>query len=197
MKKDKEILKKILSKVNVSLVSLIIALLALSASANFNRINSSNSNLESLYQNSIDYLINLEKKELLFVSKNERSVSTKQEEIQINISNEFYYVIILESMDNNNKYARELKEILENVTKYHALEIERLSATQALAVEKENNFDKKYIEENETKISNIEEQQMKLTKNNKIDLRDQYKKIIINYYFEEKEINRFKLFYFF
>lgn len=194
MKKYKEFFKKILSKINVTLI---ISLLALSASANFNRINSSNSKLESLYQNSIDYLINLEKKELLFVSKNERSVSTKQEEIQINISDEFYYAIILESMDNNNKYAKELKGVLENVTAYHALEIDRLSATHALAVEKENNFDKKYIEENETKISNIEEQQMKLTKNNKINLRDQYKKIVINYYFEEKEINRFKLFYFF
>lgn len=194
MKKYKEFFKKILSKINVTLI---ISLLALSASANFNRINSSNSKLESLYQNSIDFLINLEKKELLFVSKNERSVSTKQEEIQINISDEFYYAIILESMDNNNKYAKELKEILENVTTYHALEIDRLSATYALAVEKESNFDKKYIEENETKISNIEEQQMKLTKNNKINLRDQYKKIVINYYFEEKERNRFKLFYFF
>lgn len=77
------------------------------------------------------------------------------------------------------------------------MEIERLSATYALAVEKESNFDKKYIEENEKKISKIEEQQMKLTQNNKINLRDKYKEIVISYYFEEKEINRFKLFYFF
>ena len=38
---------------------------------------------------------------------------------------------------------------------------------------------------------------MKLTQNNKINLRDKYKEIVISYYFEEKEINRFKLFYFF
>ncbi|MBK4773899.1 hypothetical protein BTU63_03030 [Streptococcus rubneri] len=194
MKKIKEFFKKISSKINVALI---ISLLALSASANFNRINSSNSKLESLYQNSIDYLINLEKKELLFVSKNEKSVSTKQEEIQINISDEFYYAVILDSINNNNKYAKELKDILKNVTTYHSLEIERLSATYALAVEKESNFDKKYIEENEKKISKIEEQQMKLTQNNKINLRDKYKEIVISYYFEEKEINRFKLFYFF
>lgn len=194
MKKIQEFFKKISSKINVALI---ISLLALSASANFNRINSSNSKLESLYQNSIDYLINLEKKELLFVSKNEKSVSTKQEEIQINISDEFYYAVILDSINNNNKYAKELKDILKNVTTYHSLEIERLSATYALAVEKESNFDKKYIEENEKKISKIEEQQMKLTQNNKINLRDKYKEIVISYYFEEKEINRFKLFYFF
>ena len=149
MKKIKEFFKKISSKINVALI---ISLLALSASANFNRINSSNSKLESLYQNSIDYLINLEKKELLFVSKNEKSVSTKQEEIQINISDEFYYAVILDSINNNNKYAKELKDILKNVTTYHSLEIERLSATYALAVEKESNFDKKYIEENEKKL---------------------------------------------
>ena len=194
MKKIKEFFKKISSKINVALI---ISLLALSASANFKRLTSSNSKLESLYQNSIDYLINLEKKELLFVSKNEKSVSTKQEEIQINISDEFYYAVILDSINNNNKYAKELKDILKNVTTYHSLEIERLSATYALAVEKESNFDKKYIEENEKKISKIEEQQMKLTQNNKINLRDKYKEIVISYYFEEKEINRFKLFYFF
>lgn len=66
MKKYKEFFKKILSKINVTLI---ISLLALSASANFNRINSSNSKLESLYQNSIDYLINLEKKNFYLLVK--------------------------------------------------------------------------------------------------------------------------------
>ena len=194
MKNIKNILKKIPSKITLPLI---ISLIALSSSANFNRINSINSKLEDLYKNSIDYLINLEKKELLFVSKSERSVSTKQEEIQINTSDEFYFALILNSIDKNNRHAEELENNLKNITKYHELEMNRLTTSYTLAIEKENNFQKKYIEENEKKYRDIIEQLNKLTKNNTIDLRAKYKKTIIKYYLEEKDINRFKLFYFF
>lgn len=83
------------------------------------------------------------------------------------------------------------------VKKNHELEINKLTMSYALAVEKEGNFSKDIIEENERKYSNIVSEQNQLTQNNKINLRDEYKKVIIDYYNEEKQINKFKLFLFF
>lgn len=194
--KSKDFFKKLFSKITLSLI---VSLLALSATANFNRISSKDSKLENLYKYSIDYLINLEKKELLFVSKSEKNVSTKQVEIELNISNDFYYVFIEGLIDSDNKYSEDFKNLLATVKKYHELEIEKLTVSYAIGVQKakENEFNKKYIEENEEKYRRIEAQQKELTKDGSINLRDEYKKIVIQYYFEEKAINQFKLFYFF
>ena len=102
-------------------------------------------------------------------------------------------------IDSDNKYSEDFKNLLATVKKYHELEIEKLTVSYAIGVQKakENEFNKKYIEENEEKYRRIEAQQKELTKDGSINLRDEYKKIVIQYYFEEKAINQFKLFYFF
>lgn len=192
--KKRKYLTAVFAKINASII---ISLIALSSTVNFNQINYKNSKLDDLYRYSVEYIINLEKNELLFVSKNERSVSTKQEEIKINISNEFYLTLILNSIDEDNRYAKQFKDTLDMVKKNHELEINKLTISYALAVEKEGNFSKDIIEENERKYSNIVSEQNQLTQNNKINLRDEYKKVIIDYYNEEKQINKFKLFLFF
>lgn len=192
--KKRKYLTAAFAKINASII---ISLIALSSTVNFNQINYKNSKLDDLYRYSVEYIINLEKNELLFVSKNERSISTKQEEIQINISNEFYLTLILNSIDEDNRYAKQFQDTLDMVKKNHELEINKLTMSYALAVEKEGNFSKDIVEENERKYSNIVSEQNQLTQNNKINVRDEYKKVIIDYYNEEKQINKFKLFLFF
>ena len=218
--KIKDLFKKNFSKITLSLI---LPLLALSATANFNRISSKDSKLDNLYKYSIDYLINLERKELLFDSKNEKNVSTKQVEIEINISNDFYHALIVDSIDKDNKYSEDFKKLLITVRKYHELEMKKLTVSYANGAQKENEdeFNKKNIEENEEKYKRIEAQQKELIekltkelpkelieeltkelteelpKDESINLQNAYKLIVMKYYLEEKAINRFKLFYFF
>ena len=193
IKKIGHLCKKI--KPNITF-SLVISLIALSATANFNRITSLNSKLNDLYNYSVEYLINLEKKELLYVSKNERSVTTKQEEIQINIKEDFYFSIIMESINKENTYSKDLEEIIKTATDYHELEIEKLTTSRQLSVAKDAGDAENQIQNLKRRYNEINDKQDKLIKGDE-DLVTKYKKTVINYYLEEKKSNRFKLFYFF
>jgi len=107
-------------------LSIFISLLALSVTLNNARITSSNQKLDQLYKNSTTYISNLNKLDLIITYKNERTTSVKKEEIDINVSNDTLYELIVHSINTNNENAKDLAVTLENIKQYHELERDRL-----------------------------------------------------------------------
>jgi hypothetical protein len=180
-------------------LSIFISLLALSVTLNNARITSSNQKLDQLYKNSTTYISNLNKLDLIITYKNERTTSVKKEEIDINVSNDTLYELIVHSINTNNENAKDLAVTLENIKQYHELERDRLYKLfylSNLKYFKESGDSTQYTEEQikntEMEIRNIEKNQedVKLAES-------QFSSILSKYYDEEEELNRFKLFYFF
>lgn len=180
-------------------LSIFISLLALSVTLNNARITSSNQKLDQLYKNSTTYISNLNKLDLIITYKNERTTSVKKEEIDINVSNDTLYELIVHSINKNNKNSKELTETLKNIKQYHELEVERLHNSFYLSNLKyfkkagdSTQNTKDQIKNTETKIRNIKKKQedVKLAES-------KFSSILSKYYDEEEELNRFRLFYFF
>lgn len=180
-------------------LSIFISLLALSVTLNNARITSSNQKLDQLYKNSTTYISNLNKLDLIITYKNERTTSVKKEEIDINVSNDTLYELIVHSINKDNKNSKELAETLKNIKQYHELEVNRLfklSYLYNLKHFKESGDSSQdtedQIKNTETEIRNIEKKQedVKLAES-------KFSSILSKYYDEEEELNRFKLFYFF
>ena len=179
-------------------LSIFISLLALSVTLNNARITFSNQKLDQLYKNSTTYISNLNKLDLIITYKNERTTSVKKEEIDINVSNDTVYELIVHSINKNNKNSKELVETLKNIKEYHELEVNRLhklSYKNNLEHFKESGDSTQSTEDQikntETEIRNIEKKQ----ENVKLAER-KFSSILSKYYDEEEEINRFKLLYF-
>lgn len=190
---------KVVLNIFKSNLSIFISLLALSVTLNNARIASSNQKLDQLYKNSTTYISNLNKLDLIITFKNERTTSVKKEEIDINVSNDTLYELIVHSINTNNKNSKELAETLKNIKQYHELERDKLYKSfylSNLKYFKESGDSTKYTEEQikntETEIRNIEKDQEDIK-----FAESQFSSILSKYYDEEEELNRFKLFYFF
>ncbi|MGU7942179.1 hypothetical protein ACS6X2_02345 [Streptococcus suis] len=170
-------------------LSIFISLLALSVTLNNARISTSNTNLDALYQNSTLYISNLNKLDLIYSYRKERTTSIKKEEIDINVTNKTIYELIKHSINQDNKYATELIRSLENVTNFHKLEVERLNQSFHISILRASGEVTKTYE---AKYKEIEEAQDKLG-----IPEDDFSSALSKYYDEEKRLNRFKLLYFF
>lgn len=191
LKDSSLVLKKVFGFLRKN-VSIFISLIALSVTLNNARISASNNNLDSLYKNCTTYISNLNKLDLIYSYRAERTTSVKKEEIEINVTNRTIYELIIHSINKDNKYSKKLIVTLNNIKEYHELEIERLNKSFYLSNLRAQNETDDLIFQAEKEYREIENKQKKV----QLD-EGEFSTVLDKYYTEEKKLNSFKLFYLF
>jgi hypothetical protein len=173
----------------LSCIGILISLISLIVSANYNRINLYNSRLSDVQKYSIEYLIALNKRDLIFRHESERTLSDKAEEINININNKFAKKTIETSINNKNRFSKQLVSELNKVTKYHDLEKKKMTQSSVIGGMLNSEFSSEEdILKAKEKYSSIENEQKSLSNSE-----DDFNDVLIKYYNEEKKNNKFKL----
>lgn len=171
----------------LTILSIAIALLSLSTAANYNRMSKIDSKLDELSKNANDYLMYSEQLYLIYTNDEERTLTTELEEVKIKLNRDIKSKLINPFINENNSYAKELKN------KWFPLSIKYfLKYDRDKKLKKTKSYNSDEINKLDKSIKNIDKY---LEEYENID--DSFKESLVNYIKEEKENNQFKLFYFF
>ncbi|MFS9181464.1 hypothetical protein QM847_06490 [Streptococcus timonensis] len=194
-----------------NLLILFVSVLAIVVSVNTFNIDQTKTQLESLEKYSGEYISNLNRLDIYYLERLESpSNRNRQEESVTRINTDFLYRMGTNSINDDNKYAEELKQALKNVKRYHKLQVlildgnyylNNLKSTSDGKGEKEDNL----ISEQTERIEEYKKEMMELRGlkqmsdlvNKEIPTPDDvFNDVLVKYHIEEDKNNKFNLFAF-
>lgn len=195
-----------------NLLILFVSVLAIVVSVNTFNIDQTKTQLESLEKYSGEYISNLNRLDIYYLERLESpSNRNRQEESVTRINTDFLYRMGTNSINDDNKYAEELKQALKNVKRYHKLQelildgnyyLNNLKSTSGGKGEEEDNL----ISEQTERIEEYKKEMMELRGlkqmsdlvNKEIPTPDDvFNDVLVKYHIEEDKNNKFNLFAFF
>jgi hypothetical protein len=191
------------------LLPLFISILAIVVSVNNFNIDQTKTQLESLEKYSGEYISNLNRLDIYYLERLESPNNrNRQEESVTRINNDFLYRMGANSINDDNNYAKELKQALENVKRYHELQVlilddtyylNNLKSTSDGKEEKEDNLiseQTERIEKHKKEMMELRDlKQMSDLVNEKIPTPDDvFNDVLVKYHNEEVKNNKFNLF---
>lgn len=195
-----------------NLLILFVSVLAIVVSVNTFNIDQTKTQLESLEKYSGEYISNLNRLDIYYLERLESpSNRNRQEESVTRINTDFLYRMGTNSINDDNKYAEELKQALKNVKRYHKLQelildgnyyLNNLKSTSGGKREEEDNL----ISEQTERIEEYKKEMMELRGlkqmsdlvNKEIPTPDDiFNDVLVKYHIEEDKNNKFNLFAFF
>lgn len=195
-----------------NLLILFVSVLAIVVSVNTFNIDQTKTQLESLEKYSGEYISNLNRLDIYYLERLESpSNRNRQEESVTRINTDFLYRMGTNSINDDNKYAEELKQALKNVKRYHKLQelildgnyyLNNLKSTSGGKGEEEDNL----ISEQTERIEEYKKEMMELRGlkqmsdlvNKEIPTPDDvFNDVLVKYHIEEDKNNKFYLFAFF
>ena len=195
-----------------TLLILFVSVLAIVVSVNTFNIDQTKTQLESLEKYSGEYISNLNRLDIYYLERLESpSNRNRQEESVTRINTDFLYRMGTNSINDDNKYAEELKQALKNVKRYHKLQelildgnyyLNNLKSTSGGKGEEEDNL----ISEQTERIEEYKKEMMELRGlkqmsdlvNKEIPTPDDvFNDVLVKYHIEEDKNNKFNLFAFF
>lgn len=195
-----------------NLLILFVSVLAIVVSVNTFNIDQIKTQLESLEKYSGEYISNLNRLDIYYLERLESpSNRNRQEESVTRINTDFLYRMGTNSINDDNKYAEELKQALKNVKRYHKLQelildgnyyLNNLKSTSGGKGEEEDNL----ISEQTERIEEYKKEMMELRGlkqmsdlvNKEIPTPDDvFNDVLVKYHIEEDKNNKFNLFAFF
>ena len=194
-----------------NLLPLFISVLAIVVSVNNFNIDQTKTQLESLEKYSGEYISNLNRLDIYYLERLESpSNRNRQEESVTRINNDFLYRMGANSINDDNNYAKDLKQALENVKRYHELQVlilddnhylNNLKSTSDGKGEKEDNLiseQTERIEKHKKEMMELRDlKQMSDLVNEKIPTPDDvFNDVLVKYHNEEDKNNKFNLFAF-
>ena len=192
-----------------NLLPLFISVLAIVVSVNNFNIDQTKTQLESLEKYSGEYISNLNRLDIYYLERLESpSNRNRQEESVTRINTDFLYRMGKNSINDDNKYAEELKQALKNVKRYHELQVliledtyylNNLKSTSDGKGEKEDNLiseQTERIEKHKKEMMELRDlKQMSDLVNEKIPTPDDvFNDVLVKYHNEEVKNNKFNLF---
>ena len=192
-----------------NLLPLFISVLAIVVSVNNFNIDQTKTQLESLEKYSGEYISNLNRLDIYYLERLESpSNRNRQEESVTRINNDFLYRMGANSINDDNNYAKDLKQALENVKRYHELQVlilddnhylNNLKSTSDGKGEKEDNLiseQTERIEKHKKEMMELRDlKQMSDLVNEKIPTPDDvFNDVLVKYHNEEVKNNKFNLF---
>lgn len=192
-----------------NLLPLFISVLAIVVSVNNFNIDQTKTQLESLEKYSGEYISNLNRLDIYYLERLESPNNRdRQEESVTRINNDFLYRMGANSINDDNNYAKDLKQALENVKRYHELQVliledtyylNNLKSTSAEKGEKEDNLiseQTERIEKHKKEMMELRDlKQMSDLVNEKIPTPDDvFNDVLVKYHNEEVKNNKFNLF---
>lgn len=194
-----------------NLLPLLFSVLAIVVSVNTFNIDQTKTQLESLEKYSGEYISNLNRLDIYYLERLESPYNRdRQEESVTRINTDFLYRMGANSINDDNKYAEELKQALKNVKRYHELQVlilddnyylNNLKSTSDGKGEKEDNLISEQTERIEKHKKEMMElrglKQMSDLVNEKIPTPDDvFNDVLVKYHNEEVKNNKFNLFAF-
>lgn len=194
-----------------NLLILFFSVLAIVVSVNTFNIDQTKTRLESLEKYSGEYISNLNRLDIYYLERLESpSNRNRQEESVTRINTDFLYKMGTNSINDDNKYAEELKQALKNVKRYHELQVlilddnyylNNLKSTSDGKGEKEDNLISEQTERIEKHKKEMMElrglKQMSDLVNKEIPTPDGvFNDVLVKYHTEEVKNNKFNLFAF-
>ena len=194
-----------------NLLILFVSVLAIVVSVNTFNIDQTKTQLESLEKYSGEYISNLNRLDIYYLERLESpSNRNRQEESVTRINTDFLYRMGKNSINDDNKYAEELKQALKNVKRYHELQVlildgnhylNNLKSTSDGKGEKEDNLISEQTERIEKHKKEMMElrglKQMSDLVNKEIPTPDYvFNDVLVKYHNEEDKNNKFNLFAF-
>ena len=195
-----------------NLLILFVSVLAIVVSVNTFNIDQTKTQLESLEKYSGEYISNLNRLDIYYLERLESpSNRNRQEESVTRINTDFLYRMGTNSINDDNKYAEELKQALKNVKRYHKLQelildgnyyLNNLKSTSGGKGEEEDNL----ISEQTERIEEYKKEMMELRGlkqmsdlvNKEIPTPDDvFNDVLVKYHIEEDKNNKCNLFAFF
>ena len=192
-----------------NLLPLFISVLAIVVSVNNFNIDQTKTQLESLEKYSGEYISNLNRLDIYYLERLESPNNrNRQEESVTRINNDFLYRMGANSINDDNNYAKDLKQALENVKRYHELQVliledtyylNNLKSTSDGKGEKEDNLiseQTERIEKHKKEMMELRDlKQMSDLVNEKIPTPDDvFNDVLVKYHNEEVKNNKFNLF---
>lgn len=192
-----------------NLLPLFISVLAIVVSVNNFNIDQTKTQLESLEKYSGEYISNLNRLDIYYLERLESpNNKNRQEESVTRINNDFLYRMGANSINDDNNYAKDLKQALENVKRYHELQVliledtyylNNLKSTSDGKGEKEDNLiseQTERIEKHKKEMMELRDlKQMSDLVNEKIPTPDDvFNDVLVKYHNEEVKNNKFNLF---
>ena len=192
-----------------NLLPLFISVLAIVVSVNNFNIDQTKTQLESLEKYSGEYISNLNRLDIYYLERLESPNNrNRQEESVTRINNDFLYRMGANSINDENNYAKDLKQALENVKRYHELQVliledtyylNNLKSTSDEKGEKEDNLiseQTERIEKHKKEMMELRDlKQMSDLVNEKIPTPDDvFNDVLVKYHNEEVKNNKFNLF---
>lgn len=192
-----------------NLLPLFISVLAIVVSVNNFNIDQTKTQLESLEKYSGEYISNLNRLDIYYLERLESPNNRdRQEESVTRINNDFLYRMGANSINDDNNYAKDLKQALENVKRYHELQVliledtyylNNLKSTSDEKGEKEDNLiseQTERIEKHKKEMMELRDlKQMSDLVNEKIPTPDDvFNDVLVKYHNEEVKNNKFNLF---
>ena len=192
-----------------NLLPLFISVLAIVVSVNNFNIDQTKTQLESLEKYSGEYISNLNRLDIYYLERLESPNNRdRQEETVTRINNDFLYRMGANSINDDNNYAKDLKQALENVKRYHELQVlilgdtyylNNLKSTSDGNGEKEDNLiseQTERIEKHKKEMMELRDlKQMSDLVNEKIPTPDDvFNDVLVKYHNEEVKNNKFNLF---
>lgn len=192
-----------------NLLPLFISVLAIVVSVNNFNIDQTKTQLESLEKYSGEYISNLNRLDIYYLERLESPNNrNRQEESVTRINNDFLYRMGANSINDDNNYAKDLKQALKNVKRYHELQVliledtyylNNLKSTSDGKGEKEDNLiseQTERIEKHKKEMMELRDlKQMSDLVNEKIPTPDDvFNDVLVKYHNEEVKNNKFNLF---
>lgn len=192
-----------------NLLPLFISVLAIVVSVNTFNIDQTKTQLESLEKYSGEYISNLNRLDIYYLERLESPNNRdRQEESVTKINTDFLYRMGANSINDDNKYAEELKQALKNVKRYHELQVlilediyylNNLKSTSDGKGEKEDNLiseQTERIEKHKKEMMELRDlKQMSDLVDEKISTPDDvFNDVLVKYHNEEVKNNKFNLF---
>lgn len=192
-----------------NLLPLFISVLAIVVSVNTFNIDQTKTQLESLEKYSGEYISNLNRLDIYYLERLESPNNRdRQEESVTKINTDFLYRMGANSINDDNKYAEDLKQALKNVKRYHELQVlilqdnyylNNLKSTSDGKGEKEDNLiseQTERIEKHKKEMMELRDlKQMSDLVNEKIPTPDDvFNDVLVKYHNEEVKNNKFNLF---